>query len=394
VTAAALPLAPAGAPRDAGEVAALVREAAARGVRLRLVGRGTWLDAGRPVAADAALPLDGLRGVVDYVPGDLTLTARAGTPLSDIARVTAAERQFLALDPFGDAGGTLGATVATASAGPLAHAFGTPRDNVLGLAFVTGAGEAVRAGGRVVKNVAGFDLVRLLTGAWGTLGAITEVSVRLRALPEADATVALALPAARALDAWCARLRAAPLAAWACELVNGPLAAHLALGDRPLLLARLAGNGEAVEAQRATLAALGEVADAPSDAWARLRACEPAEAVVARLSSRPTRLAALCAELFAPAARAFGLLAHATPSRGVVRFVLPGAEGFGMPRPDLGGAAGQPPARRAVERLPAALWPAVGAAGAAPAADDPLSRRVRDAFDPARVLNPGILGAS
>jgi glycolate oxidase FAD binding subunit len=379
-----------GAPRDEMEAAALVREAAARRTRLRLVGRGTWLDGGRPVRADATLYLSELRGIVDYVPGDLTLTARAGTPLAEIARITAAEGQLLALDPFGDAMGTLGATVATASGGPLSHAFGGPRDNVLGLAFVTGTGEIVRAGGRVVKNVAGFDLVRLLTGAWGTLGAITEVSVRLRARPEVDATVALALPTAtRELAPWLARLRAAPLAAWALELVNAPLAAHLGVGDRAVALVRLAGNAAAVAAQRATLATLGDLADAPPDVWARLRACEPEEAAVARLSARPTRLAALCAELFAPAARAFGLMAHATVSRGVVRFVLPGAEGFGMPRPPQG----DPAARRIVERLPAALWRTPAADWAAPVADDPLSRRVRAAFDPHGILNVGALGA-
>ncbi|MDF1505733.1 hypothetical protein PYV61_22470, partial [Roseisolibacter sp. H3M3-2] len=186
-------------------------------------------------------------------------------------------------------------------------------------------------------------------------------------------------------------LLGAPLAAWALELVNGPADAHLALGDRALLLARVAGNADAVAALRAPLAELGDVADAPADLWARLRACEPAEGVVARLSSRPARVAALCAELFAPAARAFGLLAHATPSRGVVRFVLPGADGFGMPRPDVADAPDAPPARRAVERLPAALWPTVGPTWAPPAADDPLSRRVRDAFDPGRILNRGIM---
>ncbi|MGZ9247695.1 MAG: FAD-binding protein [Gemmatirosa sp.] len=377
-----------GAPRDEQETGTLVREAAARRTRLRLVGRGTWLDAGRPVRADAALHLAELRGIVDYVPGDLTLTARAGTPLADIARVTAAEGQLLALDPFGDAAGTIGATVATASSGPLAHAFGGPRDNVLGLAFVTGTGDVVRAGGRVVKNVAGFDLVRLLTGAWGTLGAITEVSVRLRARAEVDATVAVALPAAtRELGPWLERLRAAPLAAWALELVNAPLATHLGLGDRALVLARLAGNAQAVAAQRATLAALGDLADAPADVWARLRACEPADATVARLSARPTRLSALCGELFAPAARAFGLMAHATVSRGVVRFVLPGAEGFGMPR----GPQGDRPARRSVERLPAALWQSPAAGWGAPPADDALSRRVRAAFDPHGILNVGAM---
>jgi glycolate oxidase FAD binding subunit len=127
-------------PADAAEAAEAVRGAAAAGTRLRLVAGGTWLDAGRPVRADAVLPLGALAGVVDHAPGDLTLTARAATPLRDVAAAARAAGQFLALDPPGADGGTLGAAVATASAGPLAHAFGTPRDLVLGAEFVTGAG--------------------------------------------------------------------------------------------------------------------------------------------------------------------------------------------------------------------------------------------------------------
>src|SRR5918912_3006796 len=137
------------------EVQERVRDAAERGAPLRIAGRGTWLDAGRAVRTDHLLSLESLSGVVEYTPGDLTLTARAGTPLEEIARVTGAEGQWLALDPFGAVNGTLGATVATASSGPLAHAFGTPRDSVLGLTFVDGTGAVVLAGGRVVKNVAG-----------------------------------------------------------------------------------------------------------------------------------------------------------------------------------------------------------------------------------------------
>jgi glycolate oxidase FAD binding subunit len=379
--------APAARPATAGEVAEAVRDAAARGTRLRVVGRGTWLGAGRPVASDAALALDALSGVVDYTPGDLTLTALAGTPLDEIDRLTSGERQTLALDPFGAPGGTLGATVATASSGPLAHAFGGPRDNVIGVQFVTGAGDAVRGGGRVVKNVAGFDLVRLVTGAWGTLGVLTEVSVRLRPRPEVDATVALPVPAGPALEPWLARLRQAPLAAWALELANGPLAELLGLGRRPVLLARLAGNGPAVDAQRTTLAALGDVADAGAGVWDALRACEPAVAVVGRVSARPTRLAALCETLFSPAAAAFGLLAHASVERGVARFILPGDAGFGLPtfeRLD-------PSPTLVVERLPAPLWPTVGARLAPPRPPHRLADGVRHAFDPAGILNPGIV---
>ncbi len=185
-------------------------ECATPAAPLRIVGSGTWLDAGRPVRGANELSLADDDAIVEYVPSDLTLTARAGVTLAHIARVTAAERQWLALDPHGAASGTLGATIATASAGPLAHAFGTPRDNVLGVEAVIGTGEIVRAGGRVVKNVAGFDLTRLFTGAWGTLAVITEATVRLRALPERDQTLTLAVPPVEALERWLAKVRALP----------------------------------------------------------------------------------------------------------------------------------------------------------------------------------------
>lgn len=150
-----------------------IREAAHGATPLRIVGRGTWLDAGRAVAAHETITTLECTGIVDYVPDDLTLTARAGTTLEEIRSATSRHGQWLALDPFGGGQGSLGATLATNSAGPLATAFGHPRDLTLGVAFVTGAGVVARGGGRVVKNVAGFDLTRLMIGAWGTLGVIT-----------------------------------------------------------------------------------------------------------------------------------------------------------------------------------------------------------------------------
>lgn len=159
-----------------------VQRARADKAPLRIVGGGTWLDAGRPVRSDRALELRSLvpPAVVHYEPGDLTLTVSSTMTLAEIDRLVRAEGQWLALDPAGSASGTIGATVATASAGPLASAFGTPREQVLGVEVVTGRGEVIRAGGRVVKNVAGFDLTRLMTGAWGSLGVITEVTLRVR----------------------------------------------------------------------------------------------------------------------------------------------------------------------------------------------------------------------
>jgi glycolate oxidase FAD binding subunit len=162
-------------------IAAYVRESAETARALRILGRGTWPDAGHPVYATVNLSLAHDTGIVAYTPGDLVLTVRAGTTLREIDSVLGAHDQWLPLDPDGGRDGTIGATVATGSYGPMAALYGTPRDQTLGMTAVTGLGDIVRPGGRVVKNVAGFDLTRLLVGSWGTLGVITEVTVRVRA---------------------------------------------------------------------------------------------------------------------------------------------------------------------------------------------------------------------
>ena len=377
-----------------------VREAASSSTPLRIAGAGHWLDAGRPVAEPARmLSLAGDTGITDYVAGDLTLTARAGTSLSAIATVTAAEGQRLALDPFGPETGTIGAAIATASHGPLAQLFGGPRDNLLGLEFVTGAGTIARGGGRVVKNVAGFDLARLLTGSWGTLGVITEVTLRLRSRPERDETIVIAMPDDPAAFAErVERTRVLPAAPWAMELVNDALARHLSLGGGSRLLVRLGGNAAVVAAQRKTFSAVGEMADVPADTWDRLRVSEPAGAAVFRLSDLPSRLALTWRDAIRCVAPFPGSFLHATVGRGVVRCVIPGAavasaEGSSpaaLESHPLVRALGVKPATpgRIFERLPAPLWRVL----APSAANDRLSRGVRAAFDPHRILNAGILG--
>jgi glycolate oxidase FAD binding subunit len=366
-------------------VAERVRSARAARSPLRIVGGGHWLDGGRPCRAVETLPLADDAGVTEYEPGDLTLTARAGTTLADLARVTRNEGQWLPLEPFGSADGTLGATVATGSAGPLASAFGTPRDQVLGCEIVTGTGDVVHAGGRVVKNVAGFDLVRLNVGAWGTLGVLTEISVRLRALPEMDRSFAVEVSAA---DAW-AWLRASAYTPMAAELVSPALGALLGAGSGALLLVRLGGNEPLVRAAAESLAGLGPLHEVASSVWDALAACEPPGCAVLRVSTAPSRAAALWERASAIVERARGS-AHATLARGVVRCILPidgdDHEDYARLRGMVG--ALQNLGTAIVERLPAALWPAL----VAPAAVDPLSVGVRNAFDPDRILNPGILG--
>ena len=388
------------APRDAADVRDAVRDAVVAGRPLRIVAGRSWLDAGRPADAGAELDLAALDGIVEYTPGDLTLTALAATPLVALARAARANGQWLPLDPFGDPRATLGATLATASAGPLASSVGLPRDVALGIEFVTGEGEIVRGGGRVVKNVAGFDLVRLNVGAWGTLGVLTEATVRLRALPECDATIALAPPARASahqetrttgdgawLRAWLAALRAAPLTPIAAELLNPALAARLSLGTSSLVLVRLAGNAENVEAQRATLASLGDTADADPALWERLREVEPAGAATFRLSRRPSELADIWARVESALAPVPDAMALASVERGVVRAIVPGAsaEPLALVLAALGTAGALIP-----ERLPAACWSALASEHSAP-----LAVATRLAFDPGRILNRGVVsGAS
>jgi glycolate oxidase FAD binding subunit len=372
---------------SAAAVADRVRCARADRSALRIVGAGSWLDAGRPVSAGQQLNVPSLvpPGVVHYEPGDLTLTARATTPLAELERIARAEGQWLPLDPFGSPNGTLGATVATGSAGPLASAYGTPREQVLGCEFVSGAGDIVRAGGRVVKNVAGFDLVRLMTGAWGTLGILTEISVRLRALPAME--TALAVPAS-ANDAW-RWLRASEFTPLAAELLSPALARSLGVGTSTTLLLRLGGNVPLVRAAEESVGSLGAPQRVDHAVWQALAMWEPERAAVIRLSSRPSRLAPLWDRASTMVER-IGGFAHATPQRGVVRCILPMEGESDEECARLRGIIGtlRMDATCIAERLPASLWSSL----MAPMAADALSHGIRAAFDPDRILNPGILG--
>jgi glycolate oxidase FAD binding subunit len=388
ITGAGMTTAATAAPTSPDDVCVSVREAMDERRPLRVVGRGHWLDAGRPVRASKQLSMGSLSGIIDYVPGDLTLTALAGTTLGEVARTTAAESQWLALDPHGSANGSLGATVATASYGPLAHGLGLPRDTVLGLQVVTGAGTIVRAGGKVVKNVAGFDLTRLFTGSWGTLGVITEVTVRLRALPEVDETVSLSVSdGAERLQALLAQLRQAPMAPAALEMLDAALATRLQLGEQSCLLARFAGNADDVRAQVAALRRYGDVRGCAPTVWTALRESEPPRSLVLRMSAAPARLAAVWAAARAVVAPHPGALLHATVGRGAARCVVPPNEpGTAI---QLAAAAAASGFATIFERLPVDAWRSVGSA-----IGHRLARGIKQRFDPLAIMNPGILGES
>ena len=173
---------------DSTDALALVcRLAHDEGWTIRVEGLRTWLPPDAP--ADLAVSTRGLDEVVSVSPADLVATVKAGASMDAVRRRLAEESMWLAVDPPGRPDRTLGSVIATGTSGPLRLGFGPVRDHVLGCTVVTGDGRTVHAGGRVVKNVAGYDLTKLHVGGFGGFGIVTEAHLRLRALPRADVTL-------------------------------------------------------------------------------------------------------------------------------------------------------------------------------------------------------------
>jgi glycolate oxidase FAD binding subunit len=368
-----------------------VRESGDSGTPLRICGNSTWLDAGRPVWADKQLSLHGDTGIVDYVAGDLTLSVRAGTSLEEIQHIAHEKDQWLPLDPYGSNTGTIGATIATASAGPLASTFGLPRDLVLGLQFVNGKGEVIRAGGKVVKNVAGFDLTRLLAGSWGTLGVLTEVTLRLYALPQSDRTFAIPLPRGSREQGALVHAIYIALVPYALQLIGVAAARAVGLGDDPVALLRLGGNAAVVDSQLRTLSKAARPREIPTEIWTVLRALDGSAASIIRISSLPSRFLATAARILAEDID--GVFTSIDPRRGVMRIIAGNSvqQGEGIPESmtadDLKTSDGDS-SEVIFERLPTEVWSSVSPSVVA----DPLSRGIKRAYDPFNILNPGILG--
>jgi glycolate oxidase FAD binding subunit len=165
-------------------VATTLREAAAKGRRVRVRGGGTKLGWGAAMAApDIEIDMREHDRVLEHNAGDLTAVVQAGVPLVRLQDELAAHGQMLALDPPRSDAATLGGVIATGDSGPLRHRYGAPRDLVLGMTVALSDGTIARTGGKVIKNVAGYDLAKLFTGSFGTLGAILDVSLRLHPVP-------------------------------------------------------------------------------------------------------------------------------------------------------------------------------------------------------------------
>lgn len=237
-------------------LAEAVQSAAEARVPLQITGGGTKTFYGRP-SNGQQLDVGDHCGIVSYEPTELVITARAGTPLADIETALAEKNQMLAFEPphYG-ASATLGGAIACGLSGPRRPWAGSARDFVLGAKILNGKGECLRFGGQVMKNVAGFDVSRLMTGALGTLGVLLEVSLKILPRPEAELTLSFELPANQAIAA---------MNRWSRQPLPLSAACHM---DNTLYI-RLSGASTALQAARARLD--GEVIEPDEVPWRDLR---------------------------------------------------------------------------------------------------------------------------
>lgn len=376
---------------SAEEIAETIQETIARQESLEVVGAGTKRGLGRAMNATCTLDVSGCAGVVSYEPAELVLTARAGTPLAEIETLLAANNQMLAFEPpdygplFGAAPGcaTLGGIVAVNASGPRRVKAGAARDHVLGVTAVSGRGEIFKAGGKVVKNVTGYDLPRLLAGSFGTLAVMSEITLKVLPKPETEKTLLL-----RKLDAAIAlrTLTAALQSPWD---ISG--AAHLP--DELMTILRIEGIAASVddrfEQLRKLLGAFGvvEVLDAQDSQalWVRMRDVSvfPSGEIIWRLSLPPAQSAAAASKLCEtiPGGRAIY-----DWGGGLVWLKVPGKDALAeIVRALARRAGGHALLFRASEEVRAReeVFPPLDPPLAA------LTGRVKQQFDPKRTLNPG-----
>jgi len=390
-------------PHDAREIAEIVRHAGAENHTLEIVAGGSKRAFGRPVRAAQQLNLSKLAGVIGYEPRELVLTARPATPLADIDEALRAEGQMLAFEPpqwlnlLGGAGTpTLGGVLACNLSGPRRLRAGAARDFILGFSAVNGRGEMFKAGGKVVKNVTGFDLSKLMVGSFGALAILTEVTLKVAPRPETQCTLLLSgLSDAKAFDVMARALNTPHEISAAAHLPEFSARRAYGAAEGPLTALRLEGPGPSVAYRAAETEKLfgGGVrlaAEASALFWrevAEVRALLPEGApLVWRVCPTPSRAAAIVAavrEKF-PGAEALydwggGLVwlsldpAEAGPDCGaaIVRGALDG-QGHAT-------LAIAPEAARASVEVFQPVEPALAA----------LEARVKAGFDPLGLFNPG-----
>ena len=373
------------APAAPDAVALLLATASEEGWRVRVEGAGTWMPGDAP--ADLALSTRRLDRIPALEPQDLTATAEAGIGLDVLRRELADSGVWLALDPPGLAGRTLGSVVATATSGPLRLGFGAVRDHLLGITFVTGTGRMIQSGGRVMKNVAGYDLTRLETGAFGAFGVVVLVHLRLRTLPRADVTWVLEGPREVLTDV-VDDIRGAQLEPAALELLSPAPARR----EHWTLAVRFAGSPPHVAAAEGELRAVGGGRLAPLRAeeaqrfWQHAAEGFATKPVVFRTGGLPDGNDELLDHLQHQVGDHWVL---SSPGAGTVRWAgETTADRLHHLRKTL--AAREIPLT--VERAPWSLRAAVGHFGAYREGVGPLVAGLRQTFDPQGVLVSAVEG--
>jgi glycolate oxidase FAD binding subunit len=287
-------------PRTPEEVGAILAAASRKGLTVVFRGGGTKLGWGRvPADVDLLISMRGLARVIAHHDADLTATVEAGATLEEVNAVLGRHRQWLPIDAAGD-GSTIGGAIATNDSGPLRHRFGTPRDLLIGIRLATTDGLLVKAGGNVVKNVAGYDLGKLMTGSFGTLAGIVSATFKLLPIPSASHTVSAALPDRDAAAAAVIALTDSQLEPLALELQaqlgGGPDKVRPTSRPPYRLLARFATSPAASAAQAAqalTLIGTGEIITRDEEAaiWRRYQGRASASAgTVIRMNWLPASL--------------------------------------------------------------------------------------------------------
>jgi glycolate oxidase FAD binding subunit len=395
-------------PRDGKDVETAVQWALANGKALEIIGNGSKRALGRPAQSDLTLDLSGLCGITLYEPEELVLSARAGTPLAEIETQVAAKGQMLAFEPIdlgpllgGSSGGaTIGGMLAANLSGPRRIKAGAARDHFLGFSAVSGRGETFKSGGRVVKNVTGYDLCKLMAGSWGTLAALAEVTIKVLPKPETEETLTLlGLEASEAVNAMGVAMTSP------CE-VSG--AAHLPAGVAQRVLAaaesvtalRLEGVAPSIAHRRrilesalkgaARLAVLGS--DESRALWQKVRdvtpfAAQGPERPVWRISTAPSRGAELGTMI---CRQSDGELIYDWAG-GLLWVALAPTEDAGAAI--VRGAVAACGGHATLIRAPAAIRASVGVFEPQDQALAALTRRVKEGFDPSGVLNPGRMWA-
>lgn len=364
-------------PETTEDLAAVITDADRAREAVVLWGGGTRIGIGDPPARyDIAVDLTGLAGIVEHSPADLVCTVRAGTTLAELARALSASGQRWPVEAPSAERATVGGTIASAAAGPSRLRYQHPRDWIIGCTAVLGDGTITHAGGRVVKNVTGYDLTRLYSGSYGTLVALAEVTLKLIALPERTATLRATVADLRDALRIAAELRATHLPLDALALLTGGAAERV--GDaRASVFIRIAGPDAAVE--RVTRAVRQRSGATPFDprAWDDIASLPANSDRVARAGwpaghELPVELGLSSALIY--------------PGSGIA-FVLSevDVDAFGRMRASLEAADGA----LVVEHADADFKRAVGGAWGRPRVPLAIARALKDRFDPRGVLAPG-----